>query len=116
MFRTIKATLRDLKRHEPGTRFEAFHRTQQQKPVWVEVAFFVLAFVAFAAGVVFAFIPGPAVLFFALSGALLSTRSRFIARNLDKGEVWGRKKLTELRAWWQRKRRGNGRRKARHAD
>jgi hypothetical protein len=116
MFSAIKTTLRDLKKHEPGTRFEAFHRQQKQKPVWVKIAFIALAFVALGVGVVLAFIPGPAVLFFALSGALMSTQFRFVARGLDKGEVWGRKRLAELRAWWRRKRRGSGGRKARHAD
>jgi hypothetical protein len=115
MFRKLKATWTALKKHEPGTRFEAFHREQKRKPVWVKVLFSGLALVAFAVGVVLAFIPGPAVLFFALSGALLSTQSRWVARALDKGEVWARKTLASLRAWWRRKRHG-GPRKTRHAN
>ena len=115
MFSKLKATWRALKKHEPGTRFETFHRQQKRKPVWVKVVYFALVFAAFAVGVVLAFIPGPAVVFFAVSGALLSTQSRWVARALDKGEVWGRKVLASIRAWWRRKRHG-GPRKTRHAN
>jgi hypothetical protein len=104
MFERIKATLRRLGKHEPGERFGAFHREQRDKPFWAKAAFFGLAFVAFGVGVVLAFIPGPAVLFFFLSGALLSTQSRFVAEKLDKTEVWGRKAFASMRAWWRRKR------------
>lgn len=116
MFQSIKATLRRLGKYEPGERFGAFHREQKDKPVWVKIAYFGLAFVSFAVGVVLAFIPGPAVLFFFLSGALLSTQSRFIAEKLDKVEVWGRKALASIRAWWRRKRnRRDAARKTGHA-
>jgi hypothetical protein len=104
MFKSLKATLRRLGKHEPGERFGAFHREQRDKPFWVKVAFFGLAFVSFAVGVVLAFIPGPAVLFFFLSGALVSTQSRYVAEKLDKLEVWGRKAFASIRAWWRRKR------------
>jgi hypothetical protein len=104
MFTTLKKELHQLKNHEPGERFGAFHREQKDKPFSVKVAFFGAAFVSFAVGVVLAFIPGPAVLFFALAGALLSTQSRFVAVKLDKGEVWGRKTFASIRAWWRRKR------------
>lgn len=116
MFERIKTTLRRLGKHEPGERFGAFHREQRKKPFGVKLAFFGLGFVAFAVGVVLAFIPGPAVLFFALSGALLSTQSRFIAVKLDKLEVWGRKAFASIRAWWRRKRgRRDAARKTGHA-
>jgi hypothetical protein len=78
VFTRIKQTLQRLKKHEPGERFGAFYREQKDKPLGVKIAFFVLAFVSFGIGVVLAFIPGPAVLFFALTGALLSTQSRFV--------------------------------------
>jgi hypothetical protein len=43
--------------------------------------------VAFALGVVLAFIPGPAVLFFALAAVLVATQSRWLAERLDRAEV-----------------------------
>ena len=100
----VKKSFERFKKHEPGERFGAFHREQEHRPVWVKVVFFALAFVAFAVGVVLMFIPGPAVVFFALSLALVSTQSRFIARAMDRGEVRGRKILASLRLWWRRRR------------
>ena len=103
-WKSVKKTFERLKKHEPGERFGAFYREQEHRPVWVKVVFFALAFVAFAVGVVLMFIPGPAVVFFALSLALVSTQSRFIARAMDKGEVRGRKILASLGFWWRRRR------------
>jgi hypothetical protein len=117
VFADMKKALQRLKKHEPGERFGAFYREQKDKPFWVKVAFFGLAFVSFAVGVVLAFIPGPAVLFFALTGALLSTQSRFVARTLDKTEVWARKAFASVRAWWKHRRhRPPGPRKPGHAS
>ena len=104
MWKRIKKTFERFKKHEPGERFGAFYREQRRRPGWVKVAFFALAFVAFAVGIVLAFIPGPAVLFFALALALLSVQSRFVARTLDRGEVQGRKIVALLRAWWRNRR------------
>ncbi|MGH7335962.1 MAG: PGPGW domain-containing protein, partial [Myxococcota bacterium] len=63
----------------------------------LKVTFVVIAIVCFAAGVVLVFIPGPAVLFFALGGALLATQSLWVARALDAIEVRGRKTLDSIR-------------------
>ena len=113
-WKNVRKTFERLKKHEPGERFGAFHREQEHRPVWVKIAFFALAVVAFAVGVVLMFIPGPAVVFFALALALISTQSRFVARALDKGEVRGRKILASLGLWWRRKReRGSGERRPR---
>jgi hypothetical protein len=94
----------DLKRQPAGERFQYFHEQQKDKSVAVKVAYGAGAVLMFGAGVVFAFIPGPAVLFFALSAALVATQSAFVARFLDKAEVWGRAKLVRLRAWWKSRR------------
>jgi hypothetical protein len=48
--------------------------------------------------VVLVFIPGPAVVFFALTAALLGAQSRWVARQLDAAETGGRKWLRKLRA------------------
>jgi hypothetical protein len=116
MLSRLRKTLKRLKNHQPGERFGAFHREQKDKPFWVKALFFGFAFLSFGVGVLLAFIPGPAVLFFALAAAMVSTQSRVVAQTMDKGEVWGRKKLASIRAWWRRKRerRANSR-KAGHA-
>jgi hypothetical protein len=97
-----------LKRAQPGTRFEAAYDRQRKHDQgrsklvrWVRP---VLALVSFAVGVVLAFIPGPAVVFFALSAALVATQSLRVARFLDRAEIW-------LRDRWGRfrRRRSSGR-------
>ena len=57
-----------------------------------------LALVLFAIGVILVFIPGPAILFFALSGAMVASESRLAARGLD----WTELKLRVLFAWGTR--------------
>ena len=103
MLQHIKALWTRLARLEPGRRFETFHREQRSKPAAVKVAFFVAAFACLAAGVVFALIPGPAILFFALGGALLATQSLWVARWLDRGEARVRSTLASVRDWWRRR-------------
>ena len=93
-----------MKQLPPGERFQTFHREQQKKSVWVKVAYAALSLVLFAVGVVFAFIPGPAVVFFALCAALLSAQSAWIARLLDRGEVKGRRLARAARDAWRRRR------------
>lgn len=39
-------------------------------------------------GIILAFIPGPAILFFALAAALLATQSRWMACKLDRAEIY----------------------------
>ena len=61
-----------------------------------------LAPLSLAVGVVLMFIPGPAVLFFALAGALLASHSMPVARALDWLELKLRAALAKGRAWWSR--------------
>jgi len=57
-----------------------------------------LAVVAIALGVVFVFLPGPGVVFFALAGALLAPESRLLAAALD----WTELKIRAGLAWAKR--------------
>ena len=103
MLQRIKALWTRLGQLEPGRRFETFHREQRSKPAAVKAAFFVAGFVCLAVGVVFALIPGPAILFFALGGAFLATQSLWVARGLDRGEVMVRSTLASVRDLWRRR-------------
>lgn len=100
MFASLKAQWQELKELPPGERFETIYRQKKKenegKP-WKRVLAFAGAFVSFAIGVVLAFIPGPAVLFFALTGALLATQSLFVARALDSGEMYVRKLIRKYK-------------------
>jgi len=72
--------------------------------MWVKLAYAALSLVLFAVGVVFAFIPGPAVLFFALCAALLAAQSAWVAERFDRAEVTGRRLALAVRAAWRRRR------------
>lgn len=112
MFGQIKQKWTELKALPAGTRFEAFHEQQRQRPVWVKAAYIVGAVVAVAIGVLLVFIPGPAVVFFALAGALVGTQSRWVAKKLDRGEVKGRELWERFQTWRNRRRAERRRRQA----
>jgi hypothetical protein len=108
MLRRLKAHWKRLRALEPGKRFQTFHREQKDRPPAVKAAFIGIGITCLAVGVILAFIPGPAILFFALGGALLATQFQSVARGLDASEVWGRKTLASIRILRQRGRTGAG--------
>jgi hypothetical protein len=87
----LMAEWKGLRRGRPGRRFrEHYESARQSKERTTVIGRLVrvgLAMVAFAVGVVLMFIPGPAVLFFLIAGALLATESRALAIALDRVEV-----------------------------
>lgn len=92
-------TLQDLQRGTPGHRFrkhyDAAHRPGNELSVLHRILRFVIALVAVIVGIVLTFMPGPAVLFFALAGALLASESRWLAGALDLTEL----KLRDAARW-----------------
>ncbi len=101
MLARLKAHWRQFKRLEPGQRFQTHYRQQRNadagKSPLRRVLYAVASVVAFALGIVFAFIPGPAILFFLMTGALLAVQSLWVARALDWGELRLRAVLQALR-------------------
>ena len=96
MFQHARQMWTELRRGPTGRRFRRFHREHAvHRSGWARWLTCIAAAVSFAIGVVLAFIPGPAVVFFALTCALLATQSQFVARLLDRSEV-------RLRAAWRR--------------
>src|SRR3954463_14633480 len=104
MLTQMKARWRELKQYAPGERFEKFHVAEQHRSQWVKVAYVAAAVALLPIGVLFAFIPGPAVLFFALSAALFATQSLWLARQLDRGDVALRNAWLSVRGWWRARR------------
>jgi hypothetical protein len=89
----IKSEVAKLREAAPGRRFTEFHeRMRKQSPSWMRPLYLGAAVVCFAIGVVLAFIPGPAILFFALAVALVATQSSWLAKALDRDEV-------KIRGW-----------------
>jgi len=101
MLTHMKERWSELKQCAPGERFEKFYAAQQHRPRWVHVAYVGAAIALLPVGVLFAFIPGPAVLFFALSAALFATQSLWLARRLDRAELALRHAWMSVRAWWR---------------
>jgi uncharacterized membrane protein SirB2 len=99
VWRTTKRHWQELRGTRAGRRFQAFYETHAAHRMgWARCLTFFAALVTFAIGVVLAFIPGPAVVFFALTAALLSTQSRWLARKLDRSELY-------VHALWRKHRR-----------
>jgi hypothetical protein len=102
MFARARHMWTELRRWPTGRRFRRFHRDHaHHRTGWARCLTWIVALVSLAIGVVLMFIPGPAVVFFALTCALLATQSRWMARWLDRSEF-------RLRAVWRRYRRRRG--------
>lgn len=88
-----------LSRGKPGHRFQdryhAHQRKQAHQGVFQRLWRIFLALGATAIGAVLVFIPGPAILFFFVAGALLAVDCLWLARVLDWLEV-------KLRRWAKR--------------
>jgi hypothetical protein len=92
-------------RHWPaGQRFTRFYERQRSvSSRWAAPLIWLAALLAVGIGVVLVFIPGPAVVFFAVAVALLASQSRWLAQHLDVAEV-------RLRRLWETLRRKHARR------
>lgn len=94
----------EMKRSRPGHRFLDHYERNQKKaatgfPIRKIVVIFA-ALVAFVVAFILMFIPGPAVLFYFIGGALLASEFRFVAVGLDKLEVKLRLWFKRGKAWW----------------
>lgn len=106
VWHTTKKHWYELRTTRAGRRFQAFYASHATHRVgWARCLTIGAAVVSFAIGVVLAFIPGPAVVFFALTAALLSTQSRWLAAKLDRSELVGH-------ALWRKHRRRRRERRA----
>ena len=99
MLLAFKQQWHGLQRSSPGHRFQNRYASAQRHrahiPAWRRILQLVIALGLVSIGVVLVFIPGPAVLFFALAGAMLASESRLVARGLDWAEL-------RLRHGWHR--------------
>ena len=93
MFDALAKEWRLFKAGPVGHRFEKCYERHQDRAPWTKVMLPLAAAIALAIGVVLVFIPGPAVVFFGISAALLACLFRPVANSLDKTEVWLRKIL-----------------------
>jgi hypothetical protein len=98
MWRRMKASWTELKHWPAGQRFTKFYEKQhQQRSAASRLLFPLAAIASLAIGVVLVFIPGPAIVFFALAVALIATQSRWVAKRADAAELALRKLWKRLR-------------------
>ena len=96
---------RALSSGTPGRRFrDRYERNKRNKnrPWFGRVLRLLLAAVAFATGVLLTVIPGPATPLFLLAGALVATDWLWMAKVMDRVEVWLRKILKPVVKLWHR--------------
>lgn len=100
---------RELKRGRPGHRFQdRYNRARHENHrcgAGQRIAMVVAGLISLAIGVVLTVIPGPALPFLFLAGALFASESRAIARFMDWSELllrkiagWGRRRWRRLPA------------------
>jgi hypothetical protein len=91
MFARARQMWTELRHWPTGRRFQRFHEAHAaHRTGWARCLTCLAAAVSFVIGVILAFIPGPAVVFFAVTCALAATQSRWVARQLDRTEVRAR--------------------------
>jgi hypothetical protein len=108
MLPKLKHQWTQLKHYPPGQRFrrryEARRQAEPRKTSLLRhITIFSIAAVLAVIGFVLVFMPGPAVLFFFLSGAVLAEESLTAARVLDWLEVRLRHLFAWARRWWARR-------------
>lgn len=104
MIQQVREDLSKIKKDRPGRRFQNEHRRARKNGAdrgWVRIVSFALAAVFAAIGVVLVFIPGPAFVFFILTGAVLASQWMGVARFLDKSEVWLARRWRQMKRRWQ---------------
>lgn len=106
MIGKLKEKWRKFRQGQPGRRFqdryERKRHANQKRSLYWKIFQVALALGLLLIGVVFVFIPGPAILFFAIGASMLATQSRRIARLLDWTEVKIRGLGAWVKGWWKR--------------
>lgn len=98
MLNGLKAEFRQLKNAPAGHRFIAcYERHQAREAPWLKPILYFAAIFSLVIGMILVFIPGPAILFFAIAGALLAAESRSVAAAFDNVECWCRSRYAALR-------------------
>lgn len=99
MTKTLRQQVTQFKAGKQGHRFRDHYARQRQMKdrtsSWSRILVWLIALVLLAIGIVLVFIPGPAVVFFCIAGALLATESHPIAVAMDWCEV----KIRAVLSW-----------------
>jgi hypothetical protein len=100
----LKRDWEQLKQGRPGRRFqeraERARANRSKRSWWGRLFEPVLGAVLLAGGVILCFIPGPGLPLIFIGAALLSARSRTLARFLDWAEMKLRRVIRWGKSWW----------------
>jgi hypothetical protein len=102
----LKKHWEEFKQGQPGRRFQERYQqklhTRKDRHWSQSLLEAVLILVFILIGLILVFIPGPAILFFALAAVLLAHQSLWAARLLDWTEVKLRQLIHWAISWWKR--------------
>src|SRR5258708_7411636 len=102
---TLKGQWHGLRRSPPRRRFQDHYASAQQErarsPAWRRALRIGVAFAMMLTGLIFVFIPGPAILFFAVASALFAAEWLGFARGLDWIELRFRVILNWAKRHWR---------------
>lgn len=95
---------RSLSTGKPGHRFRDRYYQNQRNPQqrWIgRIVRFALAGVIFVGAAALTVIPGPAIPLFILAGALVASDWLWMAKFLDRAEIWLRKIIKPIGKFWE---------------
>jgi hypothetical protein len=99
---SFRRSLLQIREGRPGYRFQEYYersrRSKTRAGTMARIVRISAAVAALAIAAVLSVIPGPAIPFFFLAGALLATESKWVARLMDWIEV----RLRRIFAWGQK--------------
>ena len=104
MFKELKREWAQLKKGQPGSRFQdQFDRNQREKKSnFGRVLRVAAGLILLPVGLFFLAVPGPGLVIIAVGAVLIAREFGFAARLLDAVEVRGRKLITWTQRRWQR--------------
>jgi uncharacterized protein (TIGR02611 family) len=99
----LRSEWHQLEKDPPGKRFQnRYRRKHDERGGKKNPLMLVVGAVVMAVGVFLMPAPGPGVIVVLLGGALLSEESLFVARALDRLEVWVREVVAAALRLWKR--------------
>jgi len=99
MFAALKRRILRFVATPSGSRFRAYHERLEQRPNLMRTMLVVgLGLILLALGMIMLVLPGPGLLVAAIGLALIAGESMWVARLLDRLDLW-------LTGWWRRRRR-----------
>lgn len=95
MIEQLRKSWRRLRRAPPGERFRRYHeyRQQHRRHAWLRPLWLTLGTLVVVVGIILLPAPGPGTLVVAAGAALIAGESTTVARLLDRGECWLRRRF-----------------------